>query len=75
MDDFIVTGKPNVKLDDVIGLDEEKQTLKELVILPLKFPDLFAGKLLPPLMHALLMCHIPRSDFRLASICHVIVLL
>ena len=37
----IVTEKPNVKWDDVAGLDLAKEALKEAVILPVKFPQLF----------------------------------
>ena len=40
----IVIEKPNVKWDDVAGLDTAKELLKEAVILPLKFPQIFVGK-------------------------------
>lgn len=40
----IVTEKPNVKWSDVAGLEQAKEALKEAVILPLKFPQLFKGK-------------------------------
>ncbi|XP_060063793.1 vacuolar protein sorting-associated protein 4B-like [Ylistrum balloti] len=43
----IVMEKPNVKWDDVAGLNQAKETLKEAVILPDKFPHLFAGKRKP----------------------------
>jgi len=43
----IVMEKPNVKWDDVAGLDQAKETLKEAVILPIKFPQLFKGKRKP----------------------------
>ena len=33
----IVTEKPNVKWDDVAGLDGAKDALKEAVILPVRF--------------------------------------
>lgn len=39
----IVKEKPNVKWEDVAGLDQAKQTLKEAIILPVKFPDIFVG--------------------------------
>ena len=35
----IVTEKPNVKWDDVAGLAQAKEALKEAVILPRKFPQ------------------------------------
>jgi vacuolar protein-sorting-associated protein 4 len=34
---------PNVSFADVIGLDQAKEALKEAVILPVKFPQLFQG--------------------------------
>ena len=38
----ILTEKPNVRWEDVAGLDQAKEALKEAVILPIKFPQLFA---------------------------------
>ena len=35
----IVVEKPNVKWEDVAGLEGAKETLKEAVILPQKFPQ------------------------------------
>ena len=43
----IVMEKPNVKWDDVAGLEAAKEALKEAVILPIKFPHLFTGKRKP----------------------------
>eukprot|EP00871_Galdieria_phlegrea_P005696 jgi/Galph1/613/GphlegSOOS_G5367.1 len=43
----IIREKPNVRWDDVAGLDSAKDALKEAVILPLKFPQLFTGKRKP----------------------------
>ena len=43
----IVTEKPNVKWDDVAGLEMAKESLKEAVILPARFPQLFTGKRRP----------------------------
>eukprot|EP00485_Elphidium_margaritaceum_P003959 CAMPEP_0202686566 /NCGR_PEP_ID=MMETSP1385-20130828/2315_1 /ASSEMBLY_ACC=CAM_ASM_000861 /TAXON_ID=933848 /ORGANISM="Elphidium margaritaceum" /LENGTH=426 /DNA_ID=CAMNT_0049341167 /DNA_START=42 /DNA_END=1318 /DNA_ORIENTATION=- len=43
----IVMEKPNVKWDDVAGLETAKSLLKEAVILPIKFPQLFQGKRKP----------------------------
>ncbi|KAL7432172.1 hypothetical protein ACHAXM_002989 [Skeletonema potamos] len=43
----VVTEKPNVKWDDVAGLQMAKESLKETVILPTRFPQLFTGKRRP----------------------------
>ncbi|KAI3621718.1 katanin p60 atpase domain-containing protein [Moniliophthora roreri] len=43
----IVSETPNVKWDDVAGLEGAKASLKEAVILPIKFPHLFTGKRTP----------------------------
>ncbi|KZT22085.1 AAA-domain-containing protein [Neolentinus lepideus HHB14362 ss-1] len=43
----ILMEKPNVKWDDVAGLEGAKAALKEAVILPIKFPHLFTGKRTP----------------------------
>jgi len=43
----VVTEKPNVKWDDVCGLAKAKEALKEAVILPMKFPQLFEGNRKP----------------------------
>lgn len=43
----ILIEKPNVKWDDVAGLDGAKEALKEAVILPIKFPHMFVGKRTP----------------------------
>ena len=43
----IVSEKPNVKWDDVAGLENAKESLKETVILPTRFPQLFTGKRRP----------------------------
>lgn len=37
----IVTEKPNVRWEDVSGLEQAKESLKEAVILPIRFPQLF----------------------------------
>ncbi|CAG8717848.1 8263_t:CDS:2, partial [Ambispora leptoticha] len=43
----IMTEKPNIRWDDVAGLEVAKEALKEAVILPIKFPHLFTGKRKP----------------------------
>jgi len=43
----IVMEKPNVQWSDVAGLENAKESLKEAVILPIKFPHLFTGKRKP----------------------------
>jgi len=43
----IVTENPNVKWDDIAGLERAKDVLKETLILPYKFPQLYVGKLKP----------------------------
>merc|ERR1711953_964135 len=43
----IVEEKPDIKWSDVAGLDAAKESLKEAVILPTKFPHLFTGKRKP----------------------------
>ncbi|KAH9550633.1 hypothetical protein CY35_10G081700 [Sphagnum magellanicum] len=43
----IIREKPNVKWEDVAGLESAKQALQEAVILPVKFPQFFTGKRRP----------------------------
>lgn len=43
----IIQEKPNVRWDDVAGLEGAKDALKEAVILPVKFPQFFTGKRRP----------------------------
>jgi len=43
----VVMERPNVKWDDVAGLENAKESLKETVILPVKFPQLFVGERKP----------------------------
>ncbi|TPX47654.1 hypothetical protein SeLEV6574_g02532 [Synchytrium endobioticum] len=43
----ILTENPNVKWEDIAGLETAKEALKEAVILPIKFPHLFTGKRTP----------------------------
>lgn len=43
----ILAERPNIKWSDVAGLEGAKDALKEAVILPAKFPQLFTGKRQP----------------------------
>ncbi|XP_073040467.1 protein SUPPRESSOR OF K(+) TRANSPORT GROWTH DEFECT 1-like [Primulina eburnea] len=43
----IIREKPNVKWNDVAGLESAKKALKEAVILPVNFPQFFTGKRRP----------------------------
>ncbi|MCP8321680.1 MAG: AAA family ATPase, partial [archaeon] len=40
-DDLVLREKPNVKWDEVVGLDDAKRVLKESIIFPAQRPDLF----------------------------------
>lgn len=46
---LILSEVPNVKWDDIAGLSNAKEALKEAVILPVKFPHLFVGNRKPTL--------------------------
>lgn len=43
----VVTETPSVKWSDVSGLEKAKEALKEAVVLPTMFPQLFTGKRKP----------------------------
>lgn len=43
MSEAIVTDKPNVRWEDISGLENAKNALKEAVILPIRFPEIFTG--------------------------------
>lgn len=43
----ILSEKPNVRWEDVAGLVQAKAALKETVIMPVMFPQLFTGKRVP----------------------------
>lgn len=47
LSNVILSERPNVSWDDVAGLSTAKDALKEAVILPIKFPQLFTGKRKP----------------------------
>lgn len=60
----IVMEKPNIKWNDVAGLEGAKEALKEAVILPIKFPHLFTGSLfLNSLLHMTLLCDSDVLDY------------
>jgi len=44
----ILDTSPDIKWEDVVGLEDAKRLLKEAVVVPLQFPDLFRGPLLSP---------------------------
>lgn len=48
--------KPNVRWNDVAGLEGAKEALKEAVILPIKFPHLFTGTMQSCLVLAFYIC-------------------
>eukprot|EP00033_Pygsuia_biforma_P000352 GCRY01000425.1.p1 GENE.GCRY01000425.1~~GCRY01000425.1.p1 ORF type:complete len:434 (+),score=119.16 GCRY01000425.1:140-1441(+) len=43
----IVKEKPNVRWEDIAGLNTAKESLKEAVIMPIRFPQMFTGKRKP----------------------------
>eukprot|EP01066_Platyproteum_vivax_P011502 Platyproteum_vivax@DN5224_c0_g1_i2.p1 len=43
----IITEKPNIKWEDVAGLEGAKEALQEAVILPVRYPQLFVGNRKP----------------------------
>ncbi|EFJ42697.1 katanin p60 catalytic subunit [Volvox carteri f. nagariensis] len=43
----IFTDSPNVRWDDIAGLDQAKRLIKEAVVMPIKYPQLFTGLLAP----------------------------
>lgn len=47
LESAIVVETPNVHWDDIAGLEKAKESLKEAVILPIKFPNMFKGKRVP----------------------------
>lgn len=47
LESVIVTEKPNIRWDDIAGLEQAKKSLQEAVIYPIKFPHLFVGMRTP----------------------------
>jgi spastin len=47
IEESILDHSPNVKWDDIQGLDEVKKALKETIVLPTLRPDIFKGILSP----------------------------
>ncbi len=44
----ILTSSPDIKWDDIAGLEFAKKTIKEIIIWPLIRPELFGGIRRPP---------------------------
>ena len=44
--DVILMERPNVRWDDVAGLENAKESLKEAAILPIKFPHMYTGQII-----------------------------
>ena len=40
---FFIDEKPNITWDMVCGMDDVKRLLEEVLVLPIKFPNLFVG--------------------------------
>jgi SpoVK/Ycf46/Vps4 family AAA+-type ATPase len=47
LNETILGTKPNVRWDDIAGLENAKKSLQEAVILPIKFPQIFTGTRTP----------------------------
>ncbi|KAI6257327.1 Vacuolar protein sorting-associated protein 4 [Pyricularia oryzae] len=47
LEGVVLQERPNVKWEDVAGLEGAKESLKEAVLLPIKFPHFFSGKRKP----------------------------
>ena len=47
LSDAIVKEKPDVKWEDVAGLENAKKAIQEAVILPIQFPNFFTGAIKP----------------------------
>ena len=44
-----IIAKGQLRFTDIAGLEEAKKTLKDAIIMPLQFPHLFTGKIIPHL--------------------------
>ncbi len=40
----IFTDSPNVRWEDIAGLDQAKRLIKEAVVMPIKYPQFFTGE-------------------------------
>jgi SpoVK/Ycf46/Vps4 family AAA+-type ATPase len=47
MESLVVTESPCVQWSDIAGLEGAKEALKEVIIMPIRFPQLFVGKRKP----------------------------
>lgn len=48
LEELIVREKPDVKWDDVIGMEDAKQAMEEAIVLSIRYPHLFTEERRPP---------------------------
>jgi vacuolar protein-sorting-associated protein 4 len=46
--DTIITEKPDLKMDEIAGLEDAKQAIHDAILAPMKHPELFKGKARQP---------------------------
>jgi vacuolar protein-sorting-associated protein 4 len=46
--DTIITERPDLKMDEIAGLEEAKQAIHDAILAPMKHPELFKGKARQP---------------------------
>lgn len=56
----ILTSNPNVRWDDIVGLEGASKLLQEAVVQPLKYPELFTGGLIALAVTSL--CYLQRMS-------------
>jgi SpoVK/Ycf46/Vps4 family AAA+-type ATPase len=52
----LLSKSPDVKWDDIAGLEFAKKTIKEIIIWPMLRPDIFTGIRRPPKVKICLIC-------------------